>query len=50
MAEPSRGVVNLDIRELVPDWARYVPPKAPAGTPEMWLYVVMDDVGFGALG
>lgn len=48
MAEPSRGVVNLDIRELVPDWARYVPPKAPAGTPEMWLYV--DDVGFGALG
>ena len=48
MAEPFRGVVNHHIRESVPDWAPYVQPKAPAGTPNV-LYVVLDDVGFGAL-
>ena len=48
MAEPFRGVVNLDIRDSVPDWAPYEQPKAPPGTPNV-LYIVLDDVGFGAL-
>ena len=50
MAEPSRGVVNLDIRELGPDWARYVPPKAPAGTPECGCRSCWTMSGSGALG
>jgi arylsulfatase A-like enzyme len=47
MAEPFRGLVNLDIRDSVPDWASYGQPKAVPGTPNV-LYVVLDDVGFGA--
>jgi len=49
MTHPFRGVVNLDIRDSVPDWAPYEQPKAASGTPNV-LYVVLDDVGFGALG
>jgi arylsulfatase A-like enzyme len=48
MAEPFRGVVNMDIRDSVPDWAPFEQPKAPAGTPNV-VYIVLDDVGFGAL-
>jgi arylsulfatase len=29
MSEPFRGLVNLDIRDSVPDWAPYEQPKAP---------------------
>jgi arylsulfatase A-like enzyme len=47
MAQPFRGLVNLDIRSSVPDWTSYEQPKAPPGTPNV-LYVVLDDVGFGA--
>jgi arylsulfatase A-like enzyme len=42
------GVINLDIRESVPDWAPFEPPKAPEGAPNV-LFVVLDDVGFSAL-
>lgn len=49
MAKPFRGVVNLDIRDSVPDWGPYEQPKAAPGTPNV-LYIVLDDVGFGALG
>ncbi|MGW0175489.1 arylsulfatase [Rhodococcus sp. NPDC003322] len=49
MAKPFRGVVNLDIRDSVPDWGPYEQPKAPPGVPNV-LYIVLDDVGFGALG
>ncbi len=48
VTEPFRGVVNLDIRDSVPDWAPYEQPKAPPGTPNV-VYIVLDDVGFGAL-
>ena len=50
MAEPSRGVVNLDIRELVPELGAVRAAESPCGYARMWLYVVLDDVGFGALG
>jgi len=46
--KPFRGVVNLDIRDSVPDWAPYEQPKAQSGTPNV-VYIVLDDVGFGAL-
>ncbi|MFF2040747.1 arylsulfatase [Kitasatospora sp. NPDC058170] len=48
MANPFRGVVNLDIRDSVPDWGPYEQPKAPPGSPNV-LYIVLDDVGFGAM-
>ncbi|GEB61810.1 hypothetical protein GCM10017674_23420 [Streptomyces gardneri] len=48
MAQPFRGVVNLDIRDSVPDWGPYEQPKAPADSPNV-LYIVLDDVGFGAM-
>jgi arylsulfatase A-like enzyme len=49
MSEPFRGVVNLDIRDSTPDWAPFSQPVAPPGTPNV-VYIVLDDVGFGALG
>jgi arylsulfatase len=49
MSRPFRGVVNLDIRDSVPDWTPFGQPGMPAGTPNV-LYIVLDDVGFGALG
>lgn len=46
---PFRGVVNIDVRDSTPDWAPFQPPVAPAGSPNV-VYVVLDDVGFSALG
>ncbi|MEU4341832.1 arylsulfatase [Nocardia sp. NPDC023852] len=48
MATPFRGVVNLDIRDSVPDWGPYEQPKAAPGSPNI-VYIVLDDVGFGAM-
>ncbi|WP_024804164.1 arylsulfatase [Nocardia sp. BMG51109] len=48
MAGTFRGVINEDIRDSVPDWAPYEPPKAPDGSPNV-VYIVLDDIGFGAL-
>ena len=49
MSEPFRGVVNPDIRDSTPDWAAFSQTMAAPGTPNV-VYVVLDDVGFGALG
>jgi arylsulfatase A-like enzyme len=49
MSKPFQGMINVDIRDSVPDWAPFEPPKAPEGAPSM-LYIVLDDVGFAALG
>ncbi len=49
MSNRFQGVVNVDIRDSVPDWAPFEPPKAPDGAPSV-LYIVLDDVGFSALG
>jgi arylsulfatase A-like enzyme len=48
VSEPFKGTVNIDIRDSVPDWAPFEPPKAPEGAPNV-LYIVLDDVGFSAL-
>ncbi|HEX4719356.1 MAG TPA: arylsulfatase [Thermoleophilaceae bacterium] len=48
MPEQFKGVVNVDIRESKPDWAPFEPPRAPDGAPNV-IYIVLDDVGFGAM-
>jgi hypothetical protein len=48
MARPFKGVVNIDIKDSVPDWGPYTQPIAPDCTPSV-LYIVLDDVGFSAM-
>jgi arylsulfatase len=48
MAKPFRGTINVDISDSEPDWAPFEPPVAPYGSPNV-LYIVLDDVGFGAM-
>jgi hypothetical protein len=48
MGESFRGVINIDIKQSTPDWAPYTQPKAPEGAASV-LYIVLDDVGFGAM-
>jgi len=43
-----KGVVNIDVRDSVPDWEPYKQPEAPEGAPSV-LYIVLDDVGFSAM-
>jgi arylsulfatase A-like enzyme len=49
MSKPFEGVINVDIRDSAPDWAPFEPPRAPDGAPSV-LYIVLDDVGFSAIG
>jgi hypothetical protein len=42
------GTTNVDIRDSVPDWSPFEPPKAPDGAPNV-VYIVLDDVGFSAM-
>ena len=39
-----KGVMKLDIRDSVPDWEPFTPPKAPDGAPNI-LIVLYDDTG-----
>jgi arylsulfatase len=39
-----KGTINVDVRDSVPDWEPFLPPKAPEGAPNV-LYIVWDDVG-----
>ena len=48
MGKAFRGTINVDIRDSVPDWAPFEPPKAPEGAPNV-VYIVLDDVGFSAM-
>ena len=43
-----KGVIEMDVRDSVPDWEPYVQPKAPDGAPNV-LLIVWDDVGYGAM-
>jgi arylsulfatase A-like enzyme len=47
MSDPFKGKINVDIRDSVPDWAPFEPPKAAGGAPSV-VYIVLDDVGFSA--
>ena len=48
MSKEFKGIINVDIRDSIPDWTPYEAPKAPEGAPNV-LYIVWDDVGFAAL-
>ena len=48
MAKQFNGVVNVDIRDSIPDWTPFLQPHAPDGAPNV-LQIVWDDVGFGAM-
>jgi arylsulfatase len=48
VGRPFKGVINIDIRDSVPDWEPYTQPIAPDGAPNV-LYIVLDDVGFSAM-
>ena len=48
MGRPFEGVINVDVRDSVPDWAPYLQPVAPQGAPNV-VYIVLDDVGFSAM-
>ena len=48
MPEPFKGKINVDIRDSVPDWGPFEPPRAPDGAPSV-VYIVLDDVGFSAM-
>ncbi len=48
VGEPFKGTINVDIRDSVPDWEPFEPPKAPDGAPSV-VYIVLDDVGFSAM-
>jgi len=48
MTKPFKGTINVDISDSEPDWTPFEPPVAPFNAPSV-LYIVLDDVGFGAL-
>ena len=48
MSEAFKGTINVDIRDSVPDWSPFEPPKAPDGAANV-VYIVLDDVGFSAM-
>jgi arylsulfatase len=49
MSGSFKGKIDVDIRDSVPDWSPFEPPKAPEGAASV-VYVVLDDVGFSAMG
>ena len=48
MTSGFKGTINVDIRDSVPDWSPFEPPRAPDGAPSV-VYIVLDDVGFSAM-
>ena len=48
MPKPFNGVIDVDIRDSVPDWSPFEAPKAPKGAANV-VFIVLDDVGFSAL-
>ena len=47
MSKPFQGVINVDVRDSVPDWSAFAPPRAPEGAPNV-LIVLYDDTGLAA--
>jgi len=44
--KPFKGVINIDVRDSVPDWEPYAQPEAPKDSPNV-IFIVWDDTGFG---
>jgi hypothetical protein len=49
MTQRFQGTIDVDVRDSKADWAPYLQPVAPEGAPNV-LYIVLDDVGFSAMG
>ena len=47
MPPPFKGKISVDVRDSVPDWEPYTPPRAPEGSPNI-LIVLYDDTGLAA--
>ncbi len=47
MAKAFNGSLSIDVRDSQQDWTQYEATKAPENAPNL-LYIVWDDVGFGA--
>lgn len=48
MSTHFNGRIALDIRDSEPDWAPYLAPEAPDGSPNV-LFIAWDDLGFGTM-
>ena len=48
MTQDFKGKIALDIRDSVPDWSPFLPPKAPDDAPNV-LFIAWDDVGYGTM-
>lgn len=44
MGKTFKGKISVDIRDSVPDWTPFLPPKAPEGAPNV-LVLAWDDFG-----
>ena len=49
MGKKFEGTIDVDIRDSTADWEPYLQPVAPEGAPNV-LYIVLDDVGYSAMG
>jgi arylsulfatase A-like enzyme len=47
MPQEFKGKIALDVRDSVPDWEPFVPPRAPENAPNV-LVVLYDDTGLAA--
>jgi arylsulfatase len=47
MPPKFKGKIELDVRDSIPDWDPFVPPRAPEGAPNV-LIVLYDDTGLAA--
>ena len=48
MAKSFQGKISLDIRDSEPDWAPFLPPKAPEDAPNR-ADLAWDDLGYGTM-
>jgi arylsulfatase len=47
MADEFKGVIQLDVRDSLPDWGPYTLARAPEGAPNI-LVILYDDTGLAA--
>ena len=47
MPKKFKGIINLDVRDSVPDWEPYTAPLSPDGAPNV-LIILYDDTGLAA--
>jgi arylsulfatase A-like enzyme len=47
MAKDFKGIINVDVRDSIPDWDAFAAPTAPDGAPNV-LVILYDDTGLAA--